>query len=90
MIFGGAAFSLYLDSILFANVKTGFVFHSVSIFIGLLMLVLVIKISKNTGKTLAKYGRKGNLKRMETNVLVNQGLINICGTPCILAYLFSL
>lgn len=73
MIFGGAALSLYLDPILFINVKIGFIFHIISIFIGLLILVLVIKISKNTGRTLAKYGRKGNLKRMETNVLVHQG-----------------
>lgn len=87
MIFGGAAISLYLDSVLFANVKTGLVFHSISIFIGLLILVLVMRISKNTGKTLAKYGRKGNLKRMETNVLVKQGAYSYMRHPMYLGLL---
>ena len=81
MIFGGAALSLYLDPVLFVNIKTGFVFHSISIFIGLLILVLVMRISKNTGRTLAKYGRKGDLKRMETNVLVKQGVYSYMRHP---------
>ncbi|MHB1686436.1 MAG: methyltransferase family protein [Ignavibacteriaceae bacterium] len=73
MIVGGAALGLWLDTILFKNIHISIVFHSISFVIGFLLMVLVIKISKNTGRTLAKYGRKGNLKRMETNVLVNQG-----------------
>ena len=73
MIVGGSALGLYLDAILFKNVYTNLVFHSISFVVGLLLILLVIKISKNTGRTLAKYGRKGDLKRMDTNVLVKQG-----------------
>ena len=69
MIGGGAALGLYLDTILFKNIHISFVFHSISFVIGFLLLILVVKISKNTGRTLAKYGRKGNIQRMETNIL---------------------
>lgn len=73
MIVGGAALSLYLDNFLFKNIHTYILFHSFSAILGFLLFFLVMKISKNTGRTLAKYGREGNVKRMETNVLVTQG-----------------
>lgn len=73
MLFGGSALGLYLDSLLFYKFNNNIIYHSFSFFIGALILILVIRISKNTGRTLAKYGRKGNVPRMETNVLVTQG-----------------
>lgn len=73
MMVGGAALGLSLDAILFENIHTDILFHSISSAIGFLLSLMIIRISKNTGRTLAKYGRKGNLKRMETNVLVTQG-----------------
>ena len=41
----------------------------------------MMKISKNTGRILAKYGRKGKLERLQTNVLVNQGVYKYMRHP---------
>ncbi|MFA5972590.1 MAG: isoprenylcysteine carboxylmethyltransferase family protein [Lentimicrobiaceae bacterium] len=73
MIFGGAILGYYLDHTLFQDIYVNLLYHCISAFIGILLLLLVMRISKNTGRTLAKYGRQGNLKRMETNALVIQG-----------------
>ncbi len=73
MIFGGVAAGLYLDGKLFPGIHYNIVFHLVSFIAGALLLKVVLRISKNTGRTLAKYGRKGTLKRGETNVLVKEG-----------------
>jgi len=88
MIVGGSVLSLYLDAILFKNVHTIRVFHSISFVIGLLLLALVIKISRNTGRTLAKYGHRRNLKGWGTNVLVNQGVYKYMRHPMHLGLLF--
>lgn len=74
MIVGGAILSLFLDNHLFIIIHPDIYFHSISFIIGSLLIVLVMRISKNTGRTLAKYGRKGNLKRLETNTLVHEGI----------------
>ncbi|PJA95401.1 MAG: isoprenylcysteine carboxylmethyltransferase family protein [Ignavibacteriales bacterium CG_4_9_14_3_um_filter_34_10] len=88
MLFGGAAFGLYLDNILFDNIHTNILFHVISFLIGVILFSLVIRISKNTGRTLAKYGRNGNVKRMETNVLVRQGAYKYMRHPMHLGLLF--
>ncbi len=50
-----------------------------------------MKISKNTGRTLAKYGREGKLKRMQTNVLVKQEIYKYMRHPMHLGlFLFPL
>ena len=81
MIFGGSIFGYYLDYLIFKNIHQNIVFHIVSLLIGVFLLSLVIKISKNTGRTLAKYGRKGKLKRMQTNVLAKQGIYKYMRHP---------
>lgn len=88
MLFGGLALGLYLDSILFEYIHTNILFHIISFLIGGILLFLVIRISKNTGRTLAKYGRKGKIKRMETNVLVRQGVYKYMRHPMHLGLLF--
>jgi protein-S-isoprenylcysteine O-methyltransferase Ste14 len=88
MIFVGAALELYLDGFLFKNIHTNILFHSISFVAGFLLILLVIRISKNTGRTLAKYGRKGDVKRMNTNVLVNQGVYKYMRHPMHLGLLF--
>ena len=81
MIFGGIIGGYYLDSILFSGIHSCVLFHFVSFVIGMVLLVLVMKISRNTGRTLAKYGRKGELKRMETNVLAKEGVYRYMRHP---------
>ena len=88
LIVVGSVLGFYLDTILFENAHTSIGFHIISFLIGVLLMILVLKISKNTGRTLAKYGREGNLKKMETNVLVNQGACKYMRHPMHLGLLF--
>lgn len=88
MLIGGAVLGLILDDSLFNNIHSNIIFHSGSFLIGVILLIIVMKISKNTGRTLAKYGRKGNLKKMETNVLVTQGIYKYMRHPMHLGLLF--
>ncbi|MEA3317959.1 MAG: isoprenylcysteine carboxylmethyltransferase family protein [Bacteroidota bacterium] len=73
MILGGSVLGYYLDSLLFTNIHSNYIFHIISFCIAVCILFLMVNISKNTGRILAKFGRKGKLKRMQTNVLVTQG-----------------
>ena len=81
MLLGGIIGGYYLDDILFSNIHSNIFFHIISFITGIFIMLLVIRISKNTGRTLAKYGRKGELKRMETNVLVKEGIYNYMRHP---------
>ena len=72
-LFGGAAGGLYLDRCYAGFTGAGPIFHLVSSVPGLLLLLLVLRASRNTGRWLARYGRKGPLPRMETNRLVTTG-----------------
>lgn len=81
MLVGGGIFGYYLDHQLFANVHQNLIFHVISLVFGVFLLFLVMKISKNSGRTLAKYGRKGQLKRMQTNVLADQGMYKYMRHP---------
>jgi len=73
MLLGGIIGGYYIDNILFDNIHSNLFFHTISFAVGIFLMLLVMRISKNTGRTLAKYGRKGELKKMETNVLVKKG-----------------
>jgi len=91
MIFGGSILGYYFDYLIFENVHQNISFHIVSLLVGIFLLFLVMKISKNTGRTLAKYGRKGKLKRMQTNVLAKQGIYKYMRHPMHLGlFLFPL
>lgn len=81
MILGGSILGYFLDFLIFENIHQNIIFHIVSLLIGIFLLFLVMKISKNTGRTIAKYGRKGKLKRMQTNVLANQGIYKYMRHP---------
>ena len=81
MIFGGIAGGYYLDSLLFPEIHKAVLFHIISFILGIIILNIVLRISKNTGRTLAKYGRKGELKRLETNVLVKEGIYKFMRHP---------
>ncbi|NOX84944.1 MAG: isoprenylcysteine carboxylmethyltransferase family protein [Chlorobi bacterium] len=81
LIFGGIAGGYYIDDILFENIHENVLFHIICSAVGIFLLFLVITISKNTGRTLARYGRKGKLKRLETNVLVREGVYQYMRHP---------
>ena len=91
MILGGSIFGYFLDFLIFENIHQNIIFHIVSLLVGIFLLSLVMKISKNTGRTLAKYGREGKLKRMQTNVLVKQEIYKYMRHPMHLGlFLFPL
>jgi len=88
MLIGGGILGFYLDSILFTYFSSNLIFHVITFLLGISLLSLVLLISKNTGRTLAKFGRKGEIKRMETNVLVTEGIYQYMRHPMHLGLLF--
>jgi protein-S-isoprenylcysteine O-methyltransferase Ste14 len=85
---GGIWGGLSLDRILFPAVYGSLWFHAAGFLIGLGFLRLVMTVSRNTGRTLAKYGREGELPRMETNRLVTEGVYHYMRHPMHLGLLF--
>ncbi len=81
MLVGGVWGGLLLDRYLFPGFYNNIWFHLVSFFAGVLLLRLVMRISRNTGRTLAKYGREGELPRMETNRFVKSGVYKYMRHP---------
>ena len=91
MIFGGSIFGYYLDYQMFHDIHANYIFHIISALFGVFILFIMVRISKNTGRTLARYGRKGDIKRMETNVLVKEGVYSYMRHPMHLGlFLFPL
>jgi len=72
---------LLLDARLFSHLYGNLWVHLVSFLLGLGLLKLVMTISRNTGRTLARYGRVGELPRMETNSLVTEGVYHYMRHP---------
>jgi protein-S-isoprenylcysteine O-methyltransferase Ste14 len=88
LLLGGIIGGYYLDAFLFPDIHSNLLFHIVSFIIGVVLMRLVMRVSKNTGRTLAKYGRKGEVKRMETNVLVKEGAYKYMRHPMHLGLFF--
>ncbi len=70
---GGTILGINMDLARFRSIFMNLHFHLVSFSVGLLILRLVLRASKNTGRYLARHGRKGEAPRMETNLLVTDG-----------------
>ena len=70
----GSILGVFLDNLWFISIWKNPFFHLISFFIGAIFLFLVLRISKNTGRFLARNGRKGELSRMQTNILVQEGM----------------
>ncbi len=81
MLVGGVWGGFLLDARLFPHLYGNLWVHLTSFFIGLVLLRLVMAVSRNTGRTLAKYGREGDLPRMETNRLVTEGVYRYMRHP---------
>jgi len=80
-IIGGGIGGFFLDKGLFSELWDNTYWHIVSFLIGVILLWIVIKISTNTGRTLARYRRVGNIPRMETNKLVKEGVYSCMRHP---------
>ncbi len=79
LLFGASLYSLKKDwnNPLFSSL----LFHSITFFIGIILLRLSFKAAANGGKELAKYGRKGDIPRLETNQLVSSGVYSCSRHP---------
>jgi len=72
-IFGGLALGIVIDLKYFSEIWCLWQWHVLSFLWGAFLLKIVMTISKNTGRILAKHGREGDIPRMETNQLVKKG-----------------
>ena len=88
MIVGGTVGGFWLDGLLFPGIHGHWLFHILSFIVGLILLKFVLTVSRNTGRTLARLGRQGDIPRMETNVLVTDGLYALMRHPMHLGLLF--
>jgi len=83
---GGATFSLIYDFFHFKSWLFNPWFHLVSASLGLFLLYFLFKIAAIAGSTLARYGRQGDIPRLQTNRLVTQEIYGCMRHPM----LFSL
>jgi protein-S-isoprenylcysteine O-methyltransferase Ste14 len=88
MIVVATAIAIVFDLKLFPQTFKSLTFHLATLIPGLLLLWFVMTVSKNTGRTLAKYGRKGDIPRLETNVLVDKGPYGLMRHPMHFGLLF--
>ncbi len=87
-LIGGGIAGVIIDLRLFPEIFRNSVFHVVSIMLGVSLLMLVLRASKNTGRFLSRFGRKGTLPRMDTNILVTTGIYSCMRHPMHLGLLF--
>ncbi len=85
---GGGALSLWLDWHWLRSLFLNPLFHLLTLVLGVLLLRMVLRISRNTGRLLARMGREGDIPRMETNVLVIEGVYACMRHPMHFGLLF--
>jgi protein-S-isoprenylcysteine O-methyltransferase Ste14 len=88
MLLGGLWGGWYLDAQCFAQLSRSWLFHLSMFLLGLILLAAVLSVSRHTGRTLARYGREGDLPRLQTNVLVTVGPYKLMRHPMHLGLLF--
>ena len=88
MIVVGIVGGFGLDGLLFPGIHHYWLFHILSLIVGLLLLKFVLTVSRNTGRTLARLGRRGDIPHLETNVLATDGLYALMRHPMHLGLLF--
>ncbi len=88
MLIGGGTLSIWLDLRWFPTLFAHLVYHTVTLVIGVLLLRLVMRASRHTGRLLAQLGREGELPRMETNRLVTTGVYGCMRHPMHFGLLF--
>ncbi|HDN04611.1 MAG TPA: isoprenylcysteine carboxylmethyltransferase family protein [Chloroflexi bacterium] len=88
MLVGGGTLSICLDLNWFPGLFANLIFHLATLVPGLLLLYLVMRISRNTGRLLARRGREGDIPRLETNKLITSGIYGCMRHPMHLGLLF--
>jgi len=88
MLIGGAILSINFDKLYFFDWFNSLKFHIASLIPGYILLKIVLKISRNTGRFLSKTGREGEIPRLQTNKLVTTGYYKLMRHPMHLGLLF--
>ena len=88
MLIGGGVLSIWLDLRWFHALFANPVFHLATLVTGVLLLRLVLRASRNTGRLLARMGREGPIARMDTNKLVTTGVYSCMRHPMHFGLLF--
>jgi len=88
MIIGGAIVSIHFDKIYFYDFFNNTKYHFILFIPGYFLLKAVLKVSRNTGRYLAKKGREGAIPRLQTNRLVTTGVYGCMRHPMHLGLLF--
>ncbi len=80
-LIGGAILSLLYDLRHFTSLLFNPWFHLLTASLGIVLLQMVFRVAAIGGRTLAKYGRQGDIPRLETNRLVTQGIYGCMRHP---------
>lgn len=88
MLIGGGWLGFWLDGRWFHAWLVNPIFHVATLIVGALLLRLVMRSSRYTGRLLARMGREGDVPRMETNKLVTTGIYACMRHPMHLGLLF--
>jgi protein-S-isoprenylcysteine O-methyltransferase Ste14 len=88
MLIGGGALGIWLDLRWFHALFVTPAVHLVTLVLGVLLLWLVMRASRHTGRLLARMGREGNIPRLETNKLVISGVYGCMRHPMHFGLLF--
>jgi len=88
MMFGGAALGIILDLSWFSGLFRNIYFHLITLVPGAGLMRLVMLVSRNTGRALAKRGREGEVAKFETNKLVTEGYYSCMRHPMHFGLLF--
>lgn len=72
-VVGGWALGYYLDRLIWHRLFVFTFYHLISALAGIVLFQTMRKIARNTGRFLHDHGRRGDIPRFETNVLVTDG-----------------
>ncbi len=87
-LIGGGILGVISDLKFFPKIFRCTLFHLIVFILGVLLLRMVLRASKNTGRYLSRNGREGSIPRMETNRLVTDGIYGCMRHPMHLGLLF--
>ncbi len=88
LLIGGAFIGFKNDITHFTYLLKNIPFHIITFIIGIFILRLAFRASARGGRELAKYGRIGNIPRLETNNLVTSGIYRCTRHPMLFGLMF--
>lgn len=88
MLVGGSALGIWLDLRWFRPLFFNPLWHIVTLVGGIFLLRFVLRVSRNTGRFLARLGREGDIPRMDTNKIVTEGMYSCMRHPMHFGLLF--